>query len=477
MKRCDYSSILPGPQLETEVLKLRKAGNSLLSVKSILCNQLLNVKPSDVLAYQDQIDLEIKSYGSFQEAERIIAADICKTTNSDKYFIYDPVSKDRSVYNLSSLTRMFNENYLDRKTKILSETYDPYTDKVYLHLKGKECFNMYRPADWYADYFYKLKQAMPCTMPTIYHDFFTHLVNGDAASYNYLLQWIANSLTTRNRTFLVTIGEQGIGKGMLYELIANLHGKHNSAEILGKDFFNSNFNSAIENKTFFSIDELDKMNETDTNRLKKLESNTLFVERKGVDKFEVNNTMNIMLSSNDLSCFNAPAKERRFSIIELTKIRIDTAHWLGAFDEKNAEMKDPANIKALGTHLLTQVKVDKDLMRAAFKSIRQLEEINQSSILDWQDYFLFTFCQENEDKVIPMIEINTLLREKLNTNKITITKKGLRDLRKSYPGIYTEVNMPGINGRKGSVGIKIYALDQQPTKESFNLGTIVESEA
>lgn len=475
MKASNYSNILTSQILEAEILRLRKSGNSLPSVKSILINQLRDIKPEDIVAYQDRIELEVKSYGSYKEAERIIASDICKTTNSDKYFVYDPATKTRLDYNLSSLSIMFNEAFLSKRTKVLIEAYDPYTDKVFLNLKGSDCFNMYKPAEWYAPYFYKQQKLGSSNIPAIHEEFFMHLVNNNRASYEFLLKWIAYSICNRNFTYLVTIGSPGIGKGMLYELIRCIHGEENSSEIRGSSFFNSPFNSVMENKTFFSIDEITRLKTGEVDQIKKLEASTVMVEKKGKDKMQVKNTLNIMLSSNDMAALSLDSSERRLSIIELTKRKIKNK-WKGVFDEKTSELYNAKNIHDLGVYLLTQVKWTHEEMKEPHKAQKQIAEMNNSAILDWHDYFLFDFCQTNAGTTISLTDLIDRIKHGANNNRINVTRNILRSLSLEYEGIFSEVNMPGQNGRSGQTGFKIEALDKQPTKESFNLGTIIQSE-
>ncbi len=476
MKQNEYTKCLSGSALDNEILKLRKSGKSLQDIKNILTHQLLGISPQDILAYAFKIELEVKSYGSFEEAERIIASDICKTTNSDKYFVYDPIKKTKLPYNLSSLNIMFNESYLSKKTKVLVEAYNPYTDSVYLKIDDYQCFNMYRPADWYAPYFYKQQPVTTSSIPTIHQEFLLHLVNHHEASYDFLLKWISYSIRNRNYTYLVTIGKGGVGKGLLYGLIKRLHGENNSADVTGSSFFNSQFNSIMENKTFFNIDEITKLKVGEVDQLKRLEASTLLIEKKGADKREVPNTLNVMLSSNDMSSLSLGSQERRLSIVELTKKQIKNK-WKGEFEDKVKQLYDSKNIHDFGIFLLSQVNPSHDEMKEPYKAARQMAEMNNTAILDWHDYFLFDFCQKNAGTTISLTELIDRIKDGANNNRISISRNVLRQLSQEYEGIFSEVNMPGQNGRSGQTGFRIEALDKQPTKESFNLGTIIESES
>lgn len=76
----------------------------------------------------------------------------------------------------------------------------------------------------------------------IYKDFFEHLVNNDKDSFDYLLDWLSFSITGRNQTMLVAVGEQGIGKGILGEIMRELHGHENYAFTSDRSL-SGNFNS------------------------------------------------------------------------------------------------------------------------------------------------------------------------------------------------------------------------------------------
>jgi len=469
MKKTDFTKRLDKPSMEKAIIDLRRKGYSRESVVNTLTHSIESINTSDMLIYAKEIELAISDFQSSKEVDRIIASELCKLPDSDKYFLYDPETKERNVISPSTLNSLFYPEYIYKKQKIVAEIYDPHTPNVFTNVGNRETYNVYKPADWYSPYFYSKTIPAVTPMPEIYQDFFNHLVNGDKESYDYLLKWICNSIKSRNYTFLCTVGAGGIGKGMLYTLIGSLHGKGNFNAMEGKDFFNSTFNSSLDNKTLFYINELTKLGPAEESRLKVMVEEELNVEAKYVAKKQVKNHINLMVSSNDMSCLTMSAEERRLSFIELTKTRILEVHWKGVFEAKNKQMTDPKNIEALGKHLLSCVEIDPEQMKVPFKSKKQISEIKKLSIADWQDYFLFTFCQDNAGQTLSINHINSRMKESLDSNKVEITRNKLRALKEQYPGFWVEVNMPGPDGRSGSTGCKFNTLDKQPTKEQLNL--------
>jgi hypothetical protein len=175
--------------------------------------------------------------------------------------------------------------------------YEPRSRHKRLYRNGKfNYFNVYEKPFWAAQ---DQNIGMP-EIPVVYKEFFTHLTDNDTASYEYLLDWLANSLQSRNRTILVAIGEQGIGKGVLGDIMRELHGEKNYAKT-NDGVFKERFNGPLLFKTLVHIDEI-KIGNNDVayNRLKDVVNDTIQIEEKCKNQITVNNHASFYICSNNL---------------------------------------------------------------------------------------------------------------------------------------------------------------------------------
>lgn len=253
---------------------------------------------------------------------------------------------------------------------------------------GIDVYNTYAPPEWKREHFFfgTPLPAVPA-LPALYEEYFTHLTGGDADSKEYLLDWLATSLTSRNFTMLTAIGAQGIGKGLLGSILEQLHGSRNFHE--GRDqVFKSHFNAQIMNKTLVYVDEVDLRTKDAQDRMKAMVNEHIEIERKGHDAVYAKNYASFYLSSNTYDAIRMDHDDRRFSIIQLTeKSILDTP--LGA---RLADLTGAANIRALA-HYLVGRPVNRAMNRP-FKSART-EEVKEASLADWESWLVHEWAEEN----------------------------------------------------------------------------------
>src|SRR5690606_20302657 len=141
--------------------------------------------------------------------------------------------------------------FRDQNVHTAKICYNPHSQNDRLHFNGMGLeFNIFKKPYW-------MNQTSTANnnLSKIYYDFFMHLTGNDSKSFEYMLKWLANSIQDRNRTILVAIGDQGIGKGVLGQILEKIHGKDNFAltsDVILKD----KFNSPIVNKRLVHIDEI-----------------------------------------------------------------------------------------------------------------------------------------------------------------------------------------------------------------------------
>lgn len=277
-----------------------------------------------------------------------------------------------------------------KKNCILAQfTYNPRLDSPLTidPSLGVYVYNTFVPPKWRAGAYFHGEALVPVTsIPPIYEEFFRHLTDNDNASYEYLLDWLATSLQGRNFTILTAIGNQGIGKGTLGEIMKRIHGESNFSEASDK-VFKEKFNGKLEAKTLVYVDEIDLKTKESHDRIKAVVNEYIEIEKKGIDAITVKNYASFYISSNDFDAIRPESDDRRYSVIQLTNTKLATTPLMG----KLTELLDGANIEALGKFLYFR-PIARDML-FPFRS-RRFEEVKNASLADWELYILEEFIQE-----------------------------------------------------------------------------------
>lgn len=265
-------------------------------------------------------------------------------------------------------------------------------------------YNTFVPPEWKRRLFFFGEPVAPLyELPEIYDKFFAHLTAHDAASKEYLLDWLANSLQSRNYTFLVAIGEQGIGKGTLGEIMSGLHGIENFYR--GRDeVFKNRFNSQLANKTLFYADEVYLDTKTSEDRIKDVVNERLEIERKGHDPVIVENYASFYLSSNSHDAIQVEAGDRRFSIIQLTDKKLIE---VPEVFKHISDFTKPENIALLARYLYFREM--KSPMNAPFVNSTRYLEVREAGLKDWEYYVLYTWAPGNPGRTASYKELQDVL--------------------------------------------------------------------
>jgi hypothetical protein len=132
------------------------------------------------------------------------------------------------------------------------------------------------------------------------------LADSNQDQYTYLLLWIANMLKgNKNDSCLYLRGSQGIGKSTLFCFIRDYVIGRNLCLETGSSPIKSNFNSILAGKLLVVLEELETFSINEwmaiSSRLKRyITSNTITLEKKGVDAYDAKNINNyVILSNND----------------------------------------------------------------------------------------------------------------------------------------------------------------------------------
>jgi hypothetical protein len=163
----------------------------------------------------------------------------------------------------------------------------------------------------------------------------------DNELYKYLLSWLAHPIRTLTRTnsVLVVIGECGSGKSMIFNfLIKYVYGKDISNIVPDFELVLQRFNGILSGKMLICVDETStadsKRFNSDFNKFKnKITSDTLQIERKGVEVSEVDNYITYAICSNHSVPIKMEPSDRRYIVIECSNEYIGNGKYFNDLHE------------------------------------------------------------------------------------------------------------------------------------------------
>jgi hypothetical protein len=336
-------------------------------------------------------------------------------------------------------------DYLKARTINAHFEYNPRQNSlISFNSLGHHVLNTYQPPKWKSANFYSNK-PIPKTsiIPPIYDQFFTHLCDGHEDSKNYLLDWIANSIKSRNFTILTAIGEEGIGKGILGHMLSSLHGESNYA-LCTDTVFKEKFNGKLQNKTLIYVDEIALEDTSSHDRIKAVVNEELEIERKGEDAITARNYASFYISSNRLDALKIGPEDRRYSIIQLTGTKIrDT-------DLRNKiqpEILNPDNLNKLAEYLFYR-PINNDMLKP-FRSAR-FDEILVAGMNTWEEFFIDEYLpSHNPGVTLDLMNVQADIKMAVGL-KMAPSRRKLEALRKRFPSKFLI-----IQGSKGKRSIKV----------------------
>jgi uncharacterized protein DUF5906 len=147
---------------------------------------------------------------------------------------------------------------------------------------------------------------------------FEVLAAGDVAVFDYIMNWLADAVQHPDRQAEVTLvfsGGGGTGKGLLGRAMVRIFGQH-GRHVSSPEHLTGKFNAHLQQCCFLFADEAaapqDKKAEGALKRL--ITEDTLFIEPKGLNAFEVPNRLSVMMASNHDWVVPAAEKERRHMV-------------------------------------------------------------------------------------------------------------------------------------------------------------------
>ncbi len=292
---------------------------------------------------------------------------------------------------------------------------------------GVHVYNSYIPPAWQHDNFFFGKElpVAPAKLPEVYDSFFTHLTDDNSESKSYLIDWLATAMQARNYTMLTALGEPGVGKGVLGEIMERLFGEHNFVRTRD-EIFKNKFNGQLKNKALVYIDEVALKSMEDHNRLKDIINDKIEVERKGQDASYIKNYASYYVSSNQLDAVKPESGDRRFSIIQLTDRKLLETPLIRRLDE----MRAPENVSALALYLRAH-KVERDMLKP-FVSERSAD-VKEAGLTDWEAFVVFEWTAGHVGKTLDLRVLQDAIKNNFGSFRSPPGRRRIEELAKKYP--------------------------------------------
>ena len=422
---------------------------------------------TDFKMLDDMLDAASAEYPSLSRVEHVLESKIFFDELDTTCYEYNPRTEKLKTINEQVLRKMFTakayNTVMATRQNFIRSGYNPMSaEKVYVE-DGQNFLNQYKAPLWLVPYLNG--EAVPQqNLPEIYNEFLDHLTGGNAESKRYMLHWLAgvvNPRAARNFCFLVTIGRQGLGKGVFYHIMKELIGDSNATQIIAKEFEDS-FNGKMKNKKLIYFDEIFIRSSADEDKIKKFTEATIAINEKYVVKEDVKNHANVYISSNHISAIRASQGDRRFSIIDLGETSFKdfcAVKEVRMSDYVNKVLLKPENIAAFGKYLMN-LEIDEDFVNWPPET-KQRHRNQSASLFDWESAFL-DLCKLKAGKELTLKEAQEQLKEHANVQRLP-TGSQFAKLAEKMPGIFTysaKRSTPLANGTRPSV-IEILKKDEQ----------------
>lgn len=189
----------------------------------------------------------------------------------------------------------------------------PKQPQEYFEENGVWYWNIFQPTH------YMMLKGKPIREPTAILSLILHLANYDIYRYKYLLNWIALFFTylIKSQVAVALIGNQGAGKGILFDMLSKLFGKDYCITI-NDESFNSKYKAKIiQHKLFYNFDEItfstSKRNDSVIKAL--ITNSTISLEEKNVTmEEEIELHGQCLFTSNHTHALHIEASDRRFTV-------------------------------------------------------------------------------------------------------------------------------------------------------------------
>ena len=249
---------------------------------------------------------------------------------------------------------------------------------------GKECthINTFKRPEWQMPRELTSEERKTMSkLPHIIDRFMSHLFP-DEHCREYVYDWLHYALAKRCETYLILNGAKGIGKGIFTDhLCRSLLGKENHV-IAPTSALDSNFNAMLKDKRMIVMDEFRIDDEEKINKLKRYINRDQTIEHKGIDVGKTIETFNsFVISSNSLADMRISWDDRRFSVMDISEIKLNEAWSKEEIDQLIEELEPTSKtMQEFGYWLLYRSTKDNEF--SVFKG-RHFYKLCYSSLPEW----------------------------------------------------------------------------------------------
>ncbi len=192
--------------------------------------------------------------------------------------------------------------------------------------------NVCNHADW------RKRPLVQKDLPKMLATHFSYFIP-DADCRHFFFCWLRTAIFDRNGTALVLIGTKGAGKGLLNKLMRKMVGPQNYGEA-PRSFFQKEFNKVLKYKMLINVDEL-TAGKKGIEIMKSYLNDQQNIEEKGKDADQlIDMHASFIISNNNETSFKLQQDDRRFSVMDLTKVPMLEAFGKEYVDNINREIDE-----------------------------------------------------------------------------------------------------------------------------------------
>lgn len=157
---------------------------------------------------------------------------------------------------------------------------------------------------------------------------------GNEAHFRYVIGWLADLVQNPGRkpgVALVLRGGKGVGKDTLAEIMGRIIGRKHVAHIIRADDLTGRFNAPFATALLVHVEEAfwsgDVSKKGTLQAL--ITARTQPIERKGVDRIEVDSFLRVLMTTNDEWAVPASEDERRYAVFDVSDAHQRDSEWFG----------------------------------------------------------------------------------------------------------------------------------------------------
>jgi len=235
--------------------------------------------------------------------------------------------------------------------------------------------------------------------------------NGRQDDYEYILNWFAHIIQipwVKTQTCLAMQSEEGVGKGIILDLISQIIGKKYYLSSSKIESVLGRFNKSIERKILINLNETTWGGQKDLEgKFKALITDaTVEIEKKGIDAYDIDNYANVIITTNEDWIVPIKGHSRRFYLLECSR------------DQKPSKYYE--KLLAVPIQDLANFFYSRDITNANLK-IRKTDLFKDQLTLNMDSVELFWYAIIKGDIIIPLLPDDP-------DKKITLDKSSIYEL-------------------------------------------------